>query len=251
MGQTADQIRDEIDTQRMELGDNLQQLERKVKETVDWRAQFEQKPMLGLGMAFGAGELLSALLPSGDDKRSASQSTTAGNYAYTPYASYTGAGSQSGDGQRRETPQPSSYMASSQPPKQRSPEMNEITETLDNIKGALLGLGATRLRSFLAEAVPGFHQEYEQARKSRNNSPQTRLETAEATISDDARERAASYDMSNSAPRSSGTHETQSTYHPDLNAQTPGLDQRTRDAAAVRPSAEAFGSSQTTSNPPR
>ena len=26
MGQTADQIRDEIDTQRMELGDNLQQL---------------------------------------------------------------------------------------------------------------------------------------------------------------------------------------------------------------------------------
>jgi hypothetical protein len=234
----------------MELGDTLQQLERKVKETVDWRAQFEQKPMLGMGLAFGAGVLLSALMPSGDDKGIAAQSTTSGNYAYTPYASYAGSSSQSSDSQRRETPQPGGYMASSQPAKQRSPEMNEITETLDNIKGALLGLGATRLRSFLAEAVPGFHQEYEQARKSRNNSPQTRLETAEATISDDARERAASYDMSNSTPRG-GSHETQSTYHPDLNAQTPGLDQRARDAAATRPAADAFGGAQATSNPPR
>jgi hypothetical protein len=248
VGQTADQIRDEIDTQRMELGDNLQQLERKVKETVDWRTQFEQKPMLGMGLAFGAGVLLSALLPSGDDKDAAKQSYNA-NYAYTPYAAYAGSSSQSGDGQRRETSQPSGYMASSQPAKPRSPEMNEITETLDNIKGALLGLGATRLRSFLAEAVPGFHQEYEQARKSRNNSPQTRLETAESTISDDARQRAVSYDMSNSAPRES--RETQSTYHPDLNAQTPGMDQRARDAAATRPSADAFGGSQATSNPPR
>jgi hypothetical protein len=230
----------------MELGDNLQQLERKVKETVDWRTQFEQKPMLGLGMAFGAGLLLSALMPSGDDKGEAKQSSNA-NYAYTPYASYTA--ESSGDGQRREPRPQSGYMASSQPTRQRSPEMNEISETLENIKGALLGLGATRLRSFLAEAVPGFHQEYEQARRSRNNSPQTRLETAESTISDDARQRAASYDMSNSAP-SGGMRETQSTYHPDLNTQTPGMDQRARDAA-IRPSADAFGSSQTTSNPPR
>jgi hypothetical protein len=250
VGQTADQIRDEIDNQRMELGDNLQQLERKVKETVDWRTQFEQKPMLGMGLAFGAGLLLSAMMPGSDDKGNAAHSTTTSNTAYTPYAAYAGASSQGGDGQRRETPQPSGYMASSQPTKQRSPEMNEITETLDNIKGALLGLGATRLRSFLAEAVPGFHQEYEQARKSRNNSPQTRLETAEATISDDAPQRAVSYDMSNSAPRGSATA-TQSTYHPDLNAQTPGLDQSARDAAATRPSADAFGASQTTSTPPR
>lgn len=232
MGQTADQIRDEIDNQRMELGGNLQQLERKVKETVDWRAQFEQKPLLGLGMAFGAGVLLSAMLPSGDDK--SSSTTSSGNHAYAPYASYAG-GNQS-DGQRREShtqPQPS-YAASA--PKPRSPELNEISQTLDNIKGALLGLGATRLRSFLAEAVPGFHQEYEQARTSRHNSPETRLETAPDVSSSGA--------TSNAALNRS--HETQSTYHPDLNTQTLGLDQS---AGMPRPSADAF-TTQTTSGRP-
>jgi hypothetical protein len=176
VGQTADQIRDEIDNQRQELGDNLQELERKVKETVDWRAQFEQKPMLGLGIAFGAGLLLSVLTPSGDDKRSQARQPSNADSAYMPYAPYSGEGYA---GQRREE-QPS-YAASSQQPRQRSPEMNEISETLDNIKGALLGLGATRLRSFLAEAVPGFHQEYEQARKQRNASPQTRIDPAPST----------------------------------------------------------------------
>ena len=174
MGQTADQIRDEIDNQRQELGDNLQQLEQKVKETVDWRAQFEQKPMLGIGIAFGAGLLLSALAPSGGDKGSESQQSYSAGTAYTPYTSY-------GSATHADAQSQPSHTVSSPSSKPRSPEMNEITETLDNIKGALLGLGATRLRSFLAEAVPGFHQEYEQARKERNGSPQTRIDPAPST----------------------------------------------------------------------
>jgi hypothetical protein len=63
MGETSDQIERHIQETRNDLGDNFSELEVKVKTAVDWRAQFEERPMTMVALAFGGGILLSALLP--------------------------------------------------------------------------------------------------------------------------------------------------------------------------------------------
>jgi len=180
MGQTADQIKQEIETQRDQLGENLQQLETKVKETVDWRTQFSQRPMAGVGLAFGAGFLLSVLMPSGGKSSSGSsygsssgynQNTGYNSSSYYQPQQFSGSSSGSSYGSS------SDYSSSSSQSKPKSPEMNEINETIENIRGAVMGLAATRLRSFLAEAVPGFQDEYEQARTKRGASDMSKIDT--------------------------------------------------------------------------
>lgn len=170
MGQTADEIKQQIEQQREQLGSNLEHLEAKVKETVDWRSQFEQRPMAGVGLAFGAGFLLSMLIPSGDDNKERSS-----DYRYDPsnYRVYDEA-SRTQSSTSKPSYQPQS---NTQQSRQRSPEMNEVSETVENIRGAVMGMAATRLRSFLAESVPGFQDEYEQARKKRGASDASKIDT--------------------------------------------------------------------------
>jgi len=171
VGQTSGEIKDQIDQQREQLGQNLAQLEQKVKDSVDWRTQFEQRPMAGVGLAFGAGVLLSLLMPGGDSK--SSEREWSGNYS----GSYVAPPSEARHNWQTAGSGPSNSAPSqfSAPSKPRSPELSEIAETVDNIKGALLGLAATRLRSYLAQTVPGFQQEYEEAAKQRGASSASRL----------------------------------------------------------------------------
>jgi len=182
-------LRDQIEHQREELGSNLQQLEEKVKSTVDWRTQFEQKPWAGVGVAFAGGFLLSVLMPSGggnggsgskankmqssnymanyrvmDDSQRWGQMGSSGTSSNTSSMGFTSGGSSSSQ-------------------KSPSPEMSEITETLENIRGAVMGLAATRLRGFLAEAVPGFEDEYEQARKRRGASTSSKIDSTSSSSS--------------------------------------------------------------------
>jgi hypothetical protein len=183
MGQTSGQIRSEIDSQRQQLGANLQQLEEKVKTTVDWRTQFSQHPMPAVGLAFAAGFVLSALMPS-RDKDGDEDAQELSNYRVHDETTWSPTQAQVPPPPRSQRVEPRAFQASYQqpqtpkppkPPRQRSAEMNEITETIDNIRGAVMGLAATRLRSFLAEAIPGFDQEYEQARRNRGGSESSRL----------------------------------------------------------------------------
>jgi hypothetical protein len=52
--ETSDQIERHIRETRSDLGDNLNELGDKVKKTLDWRVQFEERPGTMLGLAFGA-----------------------------------------------------------------------------------------------------------------------------------------------------------------------------------------------------
>lgn len=169
MGERTEQLMDEIEAQRHELGENLHVLEEKVKETMDWRAQFEQHPMLGIGIAFAGGFLLSSMLPGGgsdSDSQSRSYQYDTSNYRINDESqSWKGAGNGQG----------ANFTSQSQP-KRPSPEMKEINETVENIRGAVMGLAATRLRSFLADTMPGFNDEYEEARRTRGNSEATRIQ---------------------------------------------------------------------------
>jgi len=185
MGQTADQLRDQIEHQREELGNNLQQLEEKVKSTVDWRTQFEQKPWAGVGVAFAGGFLLSMLMPSGGGSSSKSSETQSAsymaNYRVMDDSQRWGQIGSSGTSGTTSSGPAMGFSSGGSQQKSSSPEMSEITETLENIRGAVMGLAATRLRGFLAEAVPGFEDEYEQARTRRGASTSSKIDSSSSS----------------------------------------------------------------------
>jgi hypothetical protein len=53
MGETPDDIRNQVAQARVRLGQNLNQLEYRVKKEFDWRVQFDRRPWLFCGIAFG------------------------------------------------------------------------------------------------------------------------------------------------------------------------------------------------------
>ncbi|HYZ85952.1 MAG TPA: DUF3618 domain-containing protein, partial [Bryobacteraceae bacterium] len=80
MDQNSDQIVEQIDRQREELGRDLDELGSRVRRTTDWKAQFDRHPYMFLGAAFGGGLLLSSMVSGG--------SKTSVNTGVMPYPSY-------------------------------------------------------------------------------------------------------------------------------------------------------------------
>jgi len=128
MGETTNQIESYIETKRDDLGSNLAELENKVKSITDWREQFRSNPMTMVGVAFGGGILLASVLGGKSRHRSSRNIVDAA-------VSHSGMDRQS----------------------------NKALETWDNIKGALIGVAATRFKSFVGELVPGFHEQLREA----------------------------------------------------------------------------------------
>jgi ElaB/YqjD/DUF883 family membrane-anchored ribosome-binding protein len=64
MAETSDQIQRHIQRTREDLNENIIEIQRKVKSAVDWRSQLEEHPLTMIGVAFGAGVVLSALMPA-------------------------------------------------------------------------------------------------------------------------------------------------------------------------------------------
>jgi hypothetical protein len=126
MGETTNQIESYIENKREDLGSNLAELESKVKSITDWREQFRSNPMTMVGVAFGGGVLLASMLGGKSRRRSGSRQI---NDTPVPHA-----------GTDRQT--------------------NMALETWDNIKGALIGVAATKFKDFVGEFVPGFHDQF-------------------------------------------------------------------------------------------
>lgn len=156
MGETTDSIRRDIDRERHLLEENLEGIEskvqgatnqvqdkveevqNKVKEATDWRVQFDRRPMVGLAVAFGGGVLLTSMLGGGDKDRGG--------------RSYYGSSYQ---------PQYQSFNATGGADVGRQ----HMSSTFDNVKGALMGVAATQLKSVLSDALPGFADEYRQVER--------------------------------------------------------------------------------------
>jgi hypothetical protein len=147
MGETTRQIAMHIDNAPEDLGSNLQELEQKVQSVTDWRQQFRNNPMMMVGLAFGGGVFL-ATMAGGRRNRLSGMSSA------VPFTRESNIQAISSRGfANRETQQ--------------------VLETWDNIKGALVGVAASRLKSFLGESIPGFEEqlrktECDQARSSKN-----------------------------------------------------------------------------------
>ena len=163
MGEKPDQIERHIRNQRAELTENISELEEKVKGAFDWRTQFQERPAAVLGAAFVGGAILAALLPSTSSiKRRVRARTRAFNDPWTPYTnravpqaglSATGAGASRAFS--------SDYSGSAK----------KASETWDNLKGALMGLAATRVGQFVEELVPGFTEHYRKAASGKPAEP--------------------------------------------------------------------------------
>ena len=145
MGQTSGQIERHIQETRNELGDNLAVLEEKVKTTMDWRAQFEERPMTLIALAFGGGILLSALLPRMRSNRRRSSGNHGSAYPITEEKSSSVRSSTAFEGGE-----------------------TQIGETWDVLKDAVVGVAAGKLSGFVEELFPGFKREFTKARTGRS-----------------------------------------------------------------------------------
>ncbi len=129
MGEKSNQIERQIQAERGQLGENLNELQSKVQEVTDWRAQFQKKPMLMMGVAIGGGLLL---------------------------ASLTGRRSRS----KRHLSDDRGHGASEH---RRGTELqkNKALETFDTIKGAMIGVAANTFQDFLGQIIPGFKEQFQ------------------------------------------------------------------------------------------
>lgn len=125
MGQTVDQIEDEIDGTREDLRSNLEELGEKVKSAVDWRERFRANPAAGLAVAFGGGFILASVLGGS-----------------------RGQGERHGGSRRIEAPTGS-----------LEDRRGRVLRAWEDIQSALVGVVAAKVTDTLAEIVPGFKQQ--------------------------------------------------------------------------------------------
>ena len=123
MAQGSDQIKEHIDRERQRLDSNIREIEDRVRRSTDWHTAFEKNPWVLLGAAAAGGLILSRLIP----------------------------GSKSPEW---EAPPAAAAIPSR--------HVHQISETVDNIVGALIGLGTSKIKEFVGDAVPGFAEHYEE-----------------------------------------------------------------------------------------
>ena len=137
MGEKSDQIESQIVAERGQLGRNLNELESKVQEITDWRAQFQKRPMLMIGLAAGGGLLLASI--TGRASRSRPR--------------YVKSGTDDGYEHRRGT----------------ELQKNKALETFDTIKGAMIGVAANTFRDFLGQLIPGFTEQFQKTAQQKHS----------------------------------------------------------------------------------
>jgi hypothetical protein len=172
MDEKPDQIMNHIESQRNELGRNLNELETRVRRTTDWRVQFDRNPMLMMGVALGGGLLLGTITGSSRKSGRSSWSSSAKSYGTSNVSSSSGYSS------------PSSYGSSSPGyglagagagagyaagKASSSPALREqrrkATDTLEQMKAALIGFATAKVKEFMTEALPGFNQHLDEAER--------------------------------------------------------------------------------------
>lgn len=133
MGQTTDQIENQIEHRREDLKSNLQELETRVKTATDWRHYFSEHTGTMIAAAFGGGVLLASMLGGRSNRASLSQASVSAEAA-RPWTRGT---------------------------------KHEVLENLDSIKSALVGAAATKFKGILGEVVPGFTEHLAKAEADR------------------------------------------------------------------------------------
>jgi hypothetical protein len=115
-------IIDEIETSRDKLGENLSDLESRMREATNWRTYFQRHPYAFLGTAVGGGLLLSNMLLGG--KGSKNGGTLHHEVRHEGFARDKG----------------------------------PTSEIMDKVKVALIGYGTAKATEVLGQVLPGFRE---------------------------------------------------------------------------------------------
>lgn len=119
MEQESERIERHIENKRDDLTRNLEEIESRVRDTLDWRSHYDRNPWLFLGVAFAGSAAISAYMAS---------RTNSGGYTRT--ATYN-----------------------------PSAPSHHLGKVWDSVQAALLALAAKRVEGFVEEIVPGFRHE--------------------------------------------------------------------------------------------
>jgi hypothetical protein len=150
MGEKSDQLERHIYEQRNELGENIHELQEKVRSSVDkvknsvnWRAQFQERPMTLIGIAFAGGLVASALF--GRRRNSSYANTSSADRWNTE-----GRSGYSGDVRTKDW-------------------QNKAGNAWEDIKVAVMGLAAMKAGNALEEILPGFQEHYQKRQEERRS----------------------------------------------------------------------------------
>lgn len=173
MGQAANQSPDtleqQIDDQRQKLESNIDELEGRAKQLTDWEYQFQQRPLLMVGIAFGGGVLLGSLLGGSSSKDQQQQQQAPPQYQYQQMHPQQ-------QGQRHDG-SPMGWITGSEGPTQSTQSgKQQAAGKVDEMRGALMGLAATKVEDFLKESLPGFNQQVEKIRQKESQEQRDRTE---------------------------------------------------------------------------
>jgi hypothetical protein len=133
MVQETSRIIEHIETEREQLGENLEEIESRFKSATDPRAWYERNPGLVLGAAAASGLVLGFLCTH----RSSDEVEVSG------FA------------------QPRAL--SERHPISENRHLKTIKNTLDTTLAALVGLGARKFQDFVSDSLPGFQEQYNTA----------------------------------------------------------------------------------------
>jgi hypothetical protein len=156
MGEKSDQLERHIHEQRNELGENIHELQEKVrnsvdkvKNSVDWRVQFQERPMTLIGIAFAGGLAASALF----GRRRNTDYTSAPSTDRWNNANRWNTEGRSDDSSKGPTK-----------------DWRKKTDNgWEDIKGAVIGLAATKAGSALEKILPGFQEHYQRRQEERRS----------------------------------------------------------------------------------
>jgi len=115
-------IKEHINTERQQLGRNLDEMEYRIKDATDIRNYYDKNTALFLGAAVAGGFLLSKIL--------------------------------------RNTPAATVGIAAAASAARRPSPLSKMSGTIDNIFDGLVDVVSEKLETFVADAVPGFRQQY-------------------------------------------------------------------------------------------
>jgi len=145
MGETADQLREEVSAARDQAAEKIEMIEQKVgeatqqvKDKFDWRRQVDDNPLLAVGAAMIGGMALGMMTGGGDD--------SSDRHHQSPYASMSGSGaygrqSNGGGGlgqMLRNTAKSSGF-----------------EDSIQSMSSAIMSAMTDRVREFADKAMPG------------------------------------------------------------------------------------------------
>ena len=143
MVEETEKIKQHIADERESLSHNLDEIEYRFKDATDLKAHFERNTVWILGAAVAGGFLLSLAL---------------------------GGSSKSGGRNKQFAAKDADATMPTRSKRFVSSHLNRMSETFDDVVAGLVGVFSDKLQSFVADAVPGFREQYDSIKRSDRSS---------------------------------------------------------------------------------